>query len=244
MLHRLRTGSTRTDRTQRAGIVEALLRDNKVIPPVLALLSLLIFAWIAAGLFLDGAGEEPVSNQSATAQAERTQLESAQSDDSPAPETENRDAESYAAYGQPKDPFRQLIEPAAAETTTGEVTTDDGEVTNGFGSGDGSGNGGGGSGGAGDGSGNGGGSGGSDTGSGGNGSGGAGNGGAGNGGDGNGSGGGQGNGSGGNGSGGSGGAGEEQYGDGQGGSGQDGSGGRGGRQPGDGLFDSGGDLLP
>jgi hypothetical protein len=229
LLHRLRQGITRTNPEPRDGLIEALLRDNRVIPPVLALLSLLIFAWIAAGLLLNGSGEEqqPVSNQSAA------RAETAQGDgDTLAPETENRDTESYAAYGPPKDPFRQLIEPAANETTTGEATTGD-ETTDdtGDGSAD-DGSGGGSGGGNGDGTTD---DGPTDDGAGGGGPGDNGGGG----GSGNGPGDGDGSGGGGRGDPGSPGAGQDQYDDRR---GDPGAGRRGG--PDDDLFDSGGNLLP
>ena len=91
---------------------------------MLALLALLVFAWIVAGLFVGSPSEEPASNRSDVAQTkEPTPPES------PAPEVENRDADSYAAY-ENKDPFRELLAPAeAAEETTGEDTS--GEDTGG-----------------------------------------------------------------------------------------------------------------
>jgi hypothetical protein len=91
------------------------LRDNKVIPVVLALLALLVVAWIIAGAFLGGPDEEQVSNRAEVAQTRDPAFA-----DPPAPEVENRDADSYAAY-QFKDPFRQLVAPA--ETTTAMTPT-------------------------------------------------------------------------------------------------------------------------
>ena len=124
-----------------SGLVDTFLRDNKVIPAVLALLALFVFAWVVAGIFLD-TPEEPVSNQTNVAQQE-----DAGGSEPLAPDVENRDVESYAAY-QSKDPFRQLLAPA--ETT--EATSPDGtgfeETTSGPGGG-GAGGGGAGGGGAG-----------------------------------------------------------------------------------------------
>src|SRR3712207_4224480 len=48
---------------------DGLLRDNKVIPPVLGALALIVFAWIIAGVLIDdpnggGGGRQQVANQS------------------------------------------------------------------------------------------------------------------------------------------------------------------------------------
>jgi hypothetical protein len=106
-----------------SGFVDTFLRDNRVIPLVLALLALLVFAWIVAGAFLSGPDEEPAPDQAEVAQSQDPGVS-----DSPAPEVENRNVDSYAAY-QFKDPFRELVpspEPPTAttpETTPGEDTT-------------------------------------------------------------------------------------------------------------------------
>jgi hypothetical protein len=98
-------------------LVDTFLRDNKVIPAVLALLALFVFAWVVAGIFLGGP-EEPVSNQ-----ANLAQQEGGGGSEPLAPDIENRDVESYAAY-QSKDPFRQLLAPAeTTEATTPEGTS-------------------------------------------------------------------------------------------------------------------------
>ena len=96
------------------GFVNAFLRDNKVLPPVLALLALVVFAWVVAGTFVGGPEEEQVSSQSNLAQSQNTPVE-----DPVAPEAENRDVDSYAAYRN-KDPFRQLL--AVPEDTSGQFT--------------------------------------------------------------------------------------------------------------------------
>ena len=100
-----------------SGLADTFLRDNKVLPAVLALLALFVFAWVVAGIFLGGP-EEPVSNQ-----ANLAQQEGGGGSEPLAPDIENRDVESYAAY-QSKDPFRQLLAPAeTTEATTPEGTS-------------------------------------------------------------------------------------------------------------------------
>jgi hypothetical protein len=128
VLHRLQEtlfGLTRRLAALGSGFVDTFLRDNRVIPLVLALLALFVFAWIVAGAFLDGPEEESVSNR-----AEVAQSQNPGPSDSPAPEVENRNVDSYAAY-QFKDPFRQLI--GAAESTTGFEDTTGGDGTPGQG---------------------------------------------------------------------------------------------------------------
>jgi hypothetical protein len=103
-----------------SGFVDTFLRDNRVLPPVLALLALLVFAWVVAGIFVGGPDDRQVSNRANLAQSEN-----APGSDPLAPEVVNRNVESYAAY-QSKDPFRQLLAPAAettAATTTPQTTT-------------------------------------------------------------------------------------------------------------------------
>jgi hypothetical protein len=119
-----------------SGFVDTFLRDNRVIPPVLALLALLVFAWIVAGIFVGGSDDDRQTAE----RADIAQSEDAPGSDALAPEQENRNVESYAAY-QSKDPFRQLLAPAeetTAATTTPQTTTADttsGETTAGGGSG-------------------------------------------------------------------------------------------------------------
>ncbi len=104
-----------------SGFVDTFLRNNRVLPPVLALLALFVFAWILAGTFLGGGAQEPV--------AHRADLAQSNSDSNPpSPDIENRDVDSYAAY-RSKDPFRQLIAPSQASApgqttpeTTGQTT--------------------------------------------------------------------------------------------------------------------------
>jgi hypothetical protein len=110
-----------------SGFVDTFLRDNKVIPLVLALLALFVLAWMVAGVFLSGPDEEPVSNRADVAQSQNSGAS-----DPLAPEVENRNVDSYAAY-QSKDPFRQLLAPAesTSATTTPETTSGLEETTGG-----------------------------------------------------------------------------------------------------------------
>ena len=108
------------------GLFDAFVRDNKVLPPVLALLALLLFAWVAAGLFTGGSQDEGVSS----GRAELVQSRDPAADGADAPEVEDRDADSYAAY-RSKDPFRQLLAPAEAAPAEGTSVPppDDGTTT-------------------------------------------------------------------------------------------------------------------
>ena len=87
-------------------IREGLLRDNKVVPVVLATLALLIFAWLVAGAFVGNDSDEEVANQASLAQNEE-EPDSGDAE-SPAPGVENRDTDSYSAF-ESKDPFRELL---------------------------------------------------------------------------------------------------------------------------------------
>ena len=97
------------------GVFDALVRDNKVLPPVLALLALLLFAWVLAGAFMSGPDGE--GSNSGEAELVQSRDPAAGAD---APEVEDRDADSYAAYRN-KDPFRQLLAPAS-ESTSGDAS--------------------------------------------------------------------------------------------------------------------------
>ena len=97
------------------GLVDTFLRDNRVLPPVLALLALFVFAWVLAGVFLGGTDDQkPVAHRSEIAQAD-----GAGGSDPAAPEVDNPNVDSYAAY-RSKDPFRQIM---AEGTTTPLGTT-------------------------------------------------------------------------------------------------------------------------
>ncbi len=117
------------------GFVDTFLRDNKVLPAVLALIALLVFAWVVAGTFVGGSDGERASNQANVAQSQNVPVA-----DPVAPEAENRDVDSYAAY-RSKDPFRQLLAPAEdtsaqpAEETTEPPADDTGGTTGTGGSG-------------------------------------------------------------------------------------------------------------
>jgi hypothetical protein len=105
-------------------LVDTFLRDNRLLPPVLALLALFVFAWVLAGVFLGGIDDQkPVAHRSDIAQAEATG-----GSDPAAPEVDNPNVDSYAAY-RSKDPFRQVI-PMAATTPEGTAaTTQEGTVS-------------------------------------------------------------------------------------------------------------------
>ncbi len=114
-----------------ARIREGLLRDNKVLPPVLAVLALLIFAWLAASVLTGEPGEEEERRASNQASLSQTPEENPDIGDpeTPAPGVENRDADSFAAF-KAKDPFRELIPKASeakAESKAGESKSKAGE---------------------------------------------------------------------------------------------------------------------
>ena len=120
--------STRRLAAVGARIRDGLLRDNKVLPSVLAVLALLIFAWLVAGALVGGPGEQQQqsSNQGSLAQGRDGSQDGAPG--TPAPEAEDRDTDSFARF-KSKDPFRDLI-PKASETTRasggGDRTTEGG----------------------------------------------------------------------------------------------------------------------
>ena len=112
---------------------DGLLRDNKVIPPVLGTLALIVFAWIIAGALINdpngGGGGQRVANQSNQPNQPPQRDQAAQSPEgaqgtpeTPAPSVDNRDVESYAAFEQ-KDPFRELFQPP----NTADGATDPGD---------------------------------------------------------------------------------------------------------------------
>lgn len=100
-----------------ARVRDSLLRDNKVVPAVLGVLALLIFAWLVAGALIGGPGDEEqqqASNQASLAQGGDSDSGETET---PAPGVDNRDSDaSYGGYDEgPKDPFRQLIPKAGEE---------------------------------------------------------------------------------------------------------------------------------
>jgi hypothetical protein len=107
------------------GFVDTFLRDNRVLPPVLAVLALFVVAWILAGALVGEPDQEPVAHKADLAQANNDP-----GPDPRAPGVENRDVDSYAAY-RSKDPFRELLAPdettlstpPPADRTTREDTT-------------------------------------------------------------------------------------------------------------------------
>jgi hypothetical protein len=108
-------------------LVDALVRDNRVLPPVLAVLALFIIAWILAGVFMGEPGQETVAHKADLAQSDGGKSGGGKSGSDPAPGVENRDVNSYAAY-RSKDPFREILAPENTNggqppTTTPERTT-------------------------------------------------------------------------------------------------------------------------
>lgn len=101
---------------------ESLLQGNRVLPVVLAVLAVLILAWVIFGLVLGGDDQGQVADQEIVAQSQEGDADGAEP---AAPEVENRNVDSYAAY-EAKDPFRQLVESADADTagTTPEETVE------------------------------------------------------------------------------------------------------------------------
>jgi hypothetical protein len=106
-------------------LVDAFVRDNKVLPPVLAVLALFIIAWILAGAFMGKPDQETVAHKADLAQSDIAQSDGGESGSDPAPGVENRDVNSYAAY-RSKDPFREILAP---ENTTPEQPTSTPEQT-------------------------------------------------------------------------------------------------------------------
>ena len=93
--------------------VDAFVRDNRVLPPVLAVIALFVIAWILAGAFMGKPDPETVAHRADLAQSDTS--------DNPGPNpvdpgVENRDVNSYAAY-RSKDPFRELLAPEETTTT-------------------------------------------------------------------------------------------------------------------------------
>ena len=108
-------------------LVDAFVRDNRVLPPVLAVLALFIIAWILAGAFMGEPDQETVAHRADLAQSDLAQSDSAGPGGDPvSPGVENRDVNSYAAY-RSKDPFRELLAPE--ETTTDQPATTTPEQT-------------------------------------------------------------------------------------------------------------------
>ncbi len=107
-----------------SGFADTFVRGNKVIPPVLALLALLVFAWIVAGIFVGGSEDDQALNGANLAQSE----DPAEAQEPLAPEVENRNVESFAAY-ESKDPFRQLVAPPGEMTTATTPPTTAGGTT-------------------------------------------------------------------------------------------------------------------
>ena len=119
-------------------IRDDLLRDNKVVPAVLATLALLVFAWLVVSAFMGGGSNEEAANQVSLAQDE----EEPDSGDAESPPSgvENRDTDSYSAF-ESKDPFRLLKgieskdsksgDSKSGDSKSGDSKSGDGKVDNG-----------------------------------------------------------------------------------------------------------------
>ena len=116
-----------------ARLRDGLLRDNKVLPPVLAALALIIFAWLLAGVIIGDPGEEErVARQAAQPSVAQSPEPGGGSSETPAPGVENRDNESIDVY-ESKDPFRELFptadatdDAAGGDTSGGDTSGDAG----------------------------------------------------------------------------------------------------------------------
>ncbi|MDQ3864495.1 MAG: hypothetical protein M3317_13555 [Actinomycetota bacterium] len=107
------------------GFVDTFLRDNRLLPPILALLALFVLAWVLAGALTGRTDEQ----KSVAHRAQLAQTSDAPGTDPAAPELQNPNVDSYAAY-RSKDPFRRLL---AASTTTQEGTAPAEQTTTGAG---------------------------------------------------------------------------------------------------------------
>ena len=118
-------GSSITDAAAR--LRDGMLWDNKVLPPVLAALALIIFAWLLAGVIIGDPGEgERVARQAAQPSVAQAPENGGGSSETPAPSVENRDSESIDVY-ESKDPFRELFPSADSnnDAAGGDTTGDD-----------------------------------------------------------------------------------------------------------------------
>src|SRR5215216_7024599 len=77
------------------GFVDMFLRNNRLLPPILALLALFVFAWVLAGVFIGRTGDQkPVAQRADFARANGA----AAGSEPAAPEVVNPNIDSYAAY--------------------------------------------------------------------------------------------------------------------------------------------------
>lgn len=107
---------------------DSLPRANSVLIGILlAVLAVLLLAWVTFGLVRSGDDQSgQVADQKIVAQSQDGGA------DTPAPEAENRNVDSYAAY-EAKDPFRQIVEPAEANTGEDIGSSGTGDDTSGGG---------------------------------------------------------------------------------------------------------------
>ena len=90
--------------------------SSLLIGTLLAVLAVFVLAWVTFVIVRSGEDQGgQVTDQEMVAQSQGNDSGA----DTPAPEAENRNVDSYAAY-EAKDPFRQIVEPA--DTDTGEDT--------------------------------------------------------------------------------------------------------------------------
>jgi hypothetical protein len=102
-------------------LLDAFVRDNRVLPPVLAVLALFVIAWILAGAFMGEPDQKTVAHKADLAQSDGGQSDNGNAGGNPPPRgVENRDVNSYAAY-RSKDPFREILAPE--KTTTEPAPT-------------------------------------------------------------------------------------------------------------------------
>ena len=103
-------------------IRDDLLRDNKVVPAVLATVALLVFAWLMVGAFMGGGSNDEAANQMSLAQDEE-EPDSGDAE-SPAPGVENRDTDSYSAF-ESKDPVRLRKGTVSKDGKNGDSKSDE-----------------------------------------------------------------------------------------------------------------------
>lgn len=114
-----------------AGLRDGLLRDNKFLPPILAALALIIFAWVLAGAIIGDPREERVARQAAQPSVAQAPDAGGATSEPSAPGVENRDSESLDVY-ESKDPFREIIPTAEdADAAAAGGDTAGGDTTGG-----------------------------------------------------------------------------------------------------------------
>ena len=102
------------------GITGTSLPGGRVLPAVLGVLALVIFAWVLTGAFSGGADSERAASRSQLAQGTPSNSSPSGGTEAPVPQSEIKNVDSYAAYTN-KDPFalRNGLKPASAGGTSG-----------------------------------------------------------------------------------------------------------------------------